>query len=240
VHTPRAKLEEEQHVETSEPERLNREEIAGEHRCGLRPQERLLTLRVHVETQWGDVADKNFTVEKLVRYTGENRYGGRDRELGGDDWARPSVVKAVTYFSHRFSALSWGDFSKMDAGYFPPHKSHRDGLDVDGSFPDYFQQLHGNLLYRCVKRASNGGCTRFERIDKIVTAHAAVRLLALLDDRRYGDRIEKVFVDFWDGSQLSPFSRAIDGVRLRDGRLATDVIRPDAEHDGHFHLRFLP
>jgi hypothetical protein len=39
VDPPTAKLNEEQHIEASEPERLNREEITGEHRPGVRPQE---------------------------------------------------------------------------------------------------------------------------------------------------------------------------------------------------------
>src|SRR6266540_4092298 len=40
VHAPRAELEEEEHVQASEPERLNGEEVAGEHRFGMCAQER--------------------------------------------------------------------------------------------------------------------------------------------------------------------------------------------------------
>jgi hypothetical protein len=33
------------------------------------------------------------------------------------------------------------------------------------------------------------------------------------------------------------FGKAIQGVTLKDGRAATSVIRPDADHTGHFHWR---
>src|SRR6266542_1618795 len=39
MHTPSAKLDEEEHIQTSEPERLDGEEIARDHRLGMRPQE---------------------------------------------------------------------------------------------------------------------------------------------------------------------------------------------------------
>src|SRR6266542_1579749 len=39
VPRPRSELEEEEHVQASEPERLNGEEVAGEHRLGMRTQE---------------------------------------------------------------------------------------------------------------------------------------------------------------------------------------------------------
>jgi hypothetical protein len=39
VHAPAAKLEEEEHIEASEPERLDREEVAGDDRVGMGTQE---------------------------------------------------------------------------------------------------------------------------------------------------------------------------------------------------------
>src|SRR6266699_4361274 len=39
MDTPAAELEEEEHIEAPEPERLDSEEVAGDDRVGVRPQE---------------------------------------------------------------------------------------------------------------------------------------------------------------------------------------------------------
>lgn len=86
------------------------------------------------------VADAGYSAEKdmgsvrlLDRWTGTDRYGGRDAHRGGDDWltaATRGICSAVS--------VSWGDFSNMNAGSFAPdHRSHTTGLDADGWYAGY-------------------------------------------------------------------------------------------------------
>ena len=93
-----------------------------------------LTLRVKARSSSGETAEKDFDpVEKLVRFTGTNRYGnGRDEAVGGDDWAKPTVRVLIAG-----AGLTWGDFSNMNGGPFPPHTSHQTGNSADGWFAGY-------------------------------------------------------------------------------------------------------
>lgn len=93
----------------------------------------LLTLRVTARASSGETAEKDFgPVTKLVRFTGTRRYGQRDEGVGGDDWAKPTVRVLIAGTSH-----TWGDFSNMNGGPFPPHGSHRTGNSIDGWFDGY-------------------------------------------------------------------------------------------------------
>lgn len=145
-------------------------------------------------------------VQILARYTGNNRYGVRDAAVGGDDWARPSVLTVL----NQIVGVDYGDMSNMNGGRFPPHDSHQVGLDVDGWYAGY-----------------NARDTA-----------AAQTMLGHLNSP-YGSRIERVFVAYVAAPGNS-FFQAIQGVVLNDGRLATNVIRPEASHDTHFHWRFAP
>ncbi len=84
-------------------------------------------------TDGGEVTRDIGSVEILARYTGANRYGGRDAGQGGDDWVKPGVRSVV----EDFGANLYGDFSNMHGGHFAPHGSHRTGNDVDGWFAGY-------------------------------------------------------------------------------------------------------
>jgi hypothetical protein len=107
--------------------------------------------------------------------------------------------------------VDYGDMSNMNAGSFAPdHATHRDGLDVDGFFAGYAAR----------------------------NAATAQTLIGHLNSP-YGSRITRVFVTYTP-SPTNAFFQAIQGVLLNDGRLATDVIRPVANHDTHFHWRFAP
>ncbi|MCI5157154.1 MAG: carboxypeptidase regulatory-like domain-containing protein [Candidatus Electrothrix sp. AUS1_2] len=94
-----------------------------------------LSLRARARSQKGEEAQRDLgNVQILRRFTGTNRYGnGRDENVGGDDWAKPSVAD----FVDNWTALTWGDFSNMNAGVFKPHNSHRTGNDIDGWFTGY-------------------------------------------------------------------------------------------------------
>jgi len=93
-----------------------------------------LSLRIRAETADGNTTTKDMgTVQILKQYTGANRYGNRDAVEGGDDWMLPSIESVVT----AITGQTYGDFSNMHGGAFPPHGSHRSGNDVDGHFIGY-------------------------------------------------------------------------------------------------------
>ncbi len=94
-----------------------------------------VNLRVRATSANGGEVIKEFgSAEILRRYIGTNRYGGRDENVGGDDWAKPSVINVIDHFSN----LTFGDFSNMNGGSFlPDHTSHKAGNNVDGWFNGY-------------------------------------------------------------------------------------------------------
>lgn len=72
---------------------------------------------------------------KLSLFEG-SRYGSRDSSVGGDDWLKPSVKSFITSNSS-LSGLTYGDFSNMNGGPFPPHSSHDSGNSADAWFSGY-------------------------------------------------------------------------------------------------------
>jgi len=123
--------------------------------------------------------------QKLVRFTGTQRYGQRDENQGGDDWVKPSVKTVIEHFSD----VTWGDASNMNGGSFPPHSSHRTGIDADGWFTGYNER----------------------------NAAIAATIINYLNDPNYGSRIRLVFVTY-DRVNGNPFWEAIRNVTLNDGR----------------------
>jgi hypothetical protein len=93
------------------------------------------TLQLKIEARSAnDTAEADAgQVTKLVRYTGANRYGGRDEAAGGDDWVKPSV-RAVLADT---AGATWGDMSNMNGGRFVGHNGHRTGNSADGWFAGY-------------------------------------------------------------------------------------------------------
>jgi hypothetical protein len=164
----------------------------------------VVTLQVEATSTRGETASKDYTVPVgvLLRYTTANRYGPRDEVEGGDDWTQRSVRE---FLSHYENDITIGDISNMNGGPFPPHVSHRNGLDVDGWYPGYNAR----------------------------DANAAAIMLDLLN-RPSGHRVSTVFVTY-DQAPGDSFWEAIEAVTLDDGRLATEVIRPLSGHTGHFH-----
>jgi len=134
---------------------------------------------------------------------------------------RPTVRPVLTGLSIVFPALDYGDFSNMNGGNFdPPHKSHRDGVDVDVQFPGYPAR----------------------------DAAVAQQLIRHLNHPTLGSRIGTVLVTYnrsggpvFAGRPVpDPFWLAIKDVTLNDGRMARNVIRPHDDHGGHFHWRIIP
>jgi hypothetical protein len=93
-----------------------------------------LQLRLEATSANGQEVTKDVgSVSILTRYTGTNRYGGRDPDVGGDDWILPSVKTVLDHYS----GITWGDMSNMNGGAFSPHASHQNGVDADGWFAGY-------------------------------------------------------------------------------------------------------
>jgi len=93
-----------------------------------------LSLKLVAKADDGSSAEKNLgQVPLLTRWTGADRYGGRDEHRGGDDWLMVMGREVCNSVS-----ASWGDFSNMNAGSFAPdHRSHSSGLDADGWYSGY-------------------------------------------------------------------------------------------------------
>jgi hypothetical protein len=94
-----------------------------------------VTLRARARCSDGQETERDFgPVQIVVRFTGANRYGGRDPHRGGDDWVKPSVKDVLDHFAQ----FTWGDCSNMNAGSFSPdHATHRTGNDADGHFAGF-------------------------------------------------------------------------------------------------------
>jgi hypothetical protein len=161
-----------------------------------------LTFTVRVGTDWGDQVTKTYSIEKLVRYMGANRFGNRDAGYGGDSWLKPHVVKwlaNVDGIGNRTSPavkFKWDDMSNMNGGRFYPHAAHRDGLDVEGTFAGYHKNYQP-------------------------TEYAAKVLVALLRTSE-GRHIRSIQVGFKQGSGFDAFLRR--AARLPDGRDPQAVI----------------
>jgi hypothetical protein len=172
-----------------------------------------LTLETIADSEQGDSASKIYgPVAKLVRYTGTNRYGGRDASQGGDDWVLPSVLPVLQHFAQE---LLYGDMSKMNGGPFSPHQTHGDGFDVDAMYANGTYSAH--------------------------TAASAQTMLQLLDDA-WGSRVGTVYVSFrknppdgfWStiaGAQLTDGRRAcrvFRSVAHHDGHFHWRIDHQDA------------
>ena len=173
------------------------------------------SLRLHATSKKGQVSDFDGpSVGLLVRYKGGNRYDPRDELVGGDDWVKPSVRKYAT----NLSGLSFGDFSNMNGGRFPPHDEHDRGESIDAWFAGY-NSRNGDVARQII--AMLGGT---QGNPSGVTG---------------GSRIRSVLVAY-SRSEGSSFYNAIRGVTLRDGRQADRVISPNSEHVTHFHMTIAP
>jgi hypothetical protein len=162
-------------------------------------------------------------VQKLVRYTGTNRYQDRDSDdcvlpagnawnpypCGGDDWARASVADVAD--DPPLSGLVYGDFSNQNGMKFPPHRSaeHQDGTGADVVFGD----------------------TRLRANDQ----RMGQALVALLNSAS-GSRIVRILITY-----TASLRRFVDAApALADGRQVRDVLVDYPEHVNHFHIQFRP
>ena len=153
----------------------------------------ILTLRAKAVSGKAKDAKREFgPVQILVRYEGNNRYGTRDVQRGGDDWVKPSVRRVVQHFSD----ILVNDFSNMNGGSFAPdHQGHQNGQEVDGWF-DGFNNRDAQTAQRMIgylNDATYGSriVTVFVTYQRIDTDPfwVAIRDLILDDDRMARDVI---------------------------------------------------
>ena len=116
------------------------------------------------------------------------------------------VKPSVKTVAEHFTDINWGDFSNMNGGKFIQHSLHRTGNSIDGKFTGYEE----------------------------INADTAKTIIGHLNDPTFGSRIQKVFVAY-KKTTTNTFWNAIKDVTLNDNRKAQDVIRPDPDHDTHFH-----
>lgn len=194
-------------------------------------------------------------VKKLVWYGGANRYGGpqnNDRDVedcigtsapwlqfpcGGDSWALPTNVARAA----ALHGVTYNDFSNMNAGHFPDHSSHAQGVDVD------------------VKWTPPNTCgTPPCRPAFAVNKESAEKLIALFESDA-GAHIEFVYVTFTAGPSnefwTTVRNAVADGQRLIPEEVATDAetvgadistakiwwlgrIRYRPGHGRHFHINW--
>jgi Penicillin-insensitive murein endopeptidase len=128
-------------------------------------------------------------VQKLVRYTAENRYFIGEEDQGGNSWVTPNVKALV----EQFQDVEFGDFSNMNGGPFPPHVSHQRGLDVDTWFYGY-NNLDGTTAQGLLDLLNQPGI--IERVELVYVAYTqtdgdlfweAIRDVVLVDGRRAGE-----------------------------------------------------
>lgn len=138
------------------------------------------------------------------------RYTNDNRYFVGEDeqGGNDWVLPSVRALLERFDGVQLGDISNMHGGSFPPHVTHQQGRDADLWFPGY------------------------NELDNI----AAQTLLGIIDRPELVERIELIYVTYSKDSSDS-FWTAIEDVVLTDGRFAADVILPEPDHTGHFHVR---
>src|SRR6266545_8122805 len=82
VHAPAAELEEEEHIEAAEPERVDREEITGDNRLGVSAQE-LAPAKLGASAGRGHPVKGVKTAFSLRLRLCSTRAGGRRGDLGG-------------------------------------------------------------------------------------------------------------------------------------------------------------
>jgi hypothetical protein len=174
---------------------------------------------VRLQTTSGQVRFKllDKRVIKLVRYTNTNRVPPADL----DNCQNASVV------------IPCGG----DAWALPSVKTLAETLQAPELKWGDFSNMNGGLFpphngHRLGDTA-DGEFSGYKHRD----AAAAETLLALVNSQ--ATRITRVLVAF-NRINGDRFWETIRGVRLSDGRCARAVILPDANHKGHFDIRFEP
>ncbi len=117
------------------------------------------SLRIKAVNGKGTVSEFNAgTVQLLILYPSQSRYGQRDTAVGGDDWIKPGIQSTLDQLG-----LVWGDFSNMNGGRFHPHDEHQDGRDADAWF-DGYNQRNGETAARILEILNGPAGSRINRV----------------------------------------------------------------------------
>jgi hypothetical protein len=209
-------------------------------------EDRRLRLAVEAVSELGDEAEKSAgTVEQLVRYDLDNRYGpsgtpstsrtDRDLVYGGDDWVTPATRNDLTWITeHAKIDFFWGDMSNMNGGRFAPHLSHNDGRNVDGYFNRYDDPENCRDVVVGKKKKKK---KTVKECDQVVTVYG-IGVLTQLLNTPVGKDIQSIFVTYPSPCETVCATVRVYSKPLADGRLLRDVIRRWPGHETHFHIRF--
>ena len=137
----------------------------------------------------------------------------------------PKVKKAF----RRMHKVVIGDISREKGGYFPPHRSHQNGLDVDLSY-----------IHKKVRRLKNFRRATAKNLDVVKTWY-------MIDTFLDTNAIEYMFIDYriqkllYEQATKKGYSkRQLNEVfQYPRGRGRTKgIIRHSPSHKNHIHIRF--
>lgn len=112
------------------------------------------------------------------------------------------------------STFRWNDFSSMNGGYFPPHKSHDGGFDIDVKFDD--------------ESFERRGPAEAERIINLLNSPA-------------GALIDEIYFTLMDAFRNYIANKnVLDPTSPTGTRTATSLFKFEADHADHFHIRLRP
>ncbi len=171
-----------------------------------------VTLRLRVQTETGSEVTKTWSrsLPVLTRVTGLQRYSLRDDSEGGDDWGGINIQTVLTDLGSNFFV---NDISNMHGGRFLPHVSHKKGVDADFRIGSNTAAVGEDVVRLLVSALDNLSASTFAKI-------------------------KFIFLTYEIGDAENSLTQYIQGARIQD-RMATDILRYEPNHTGHFHLRVL-
>jgi penicillin-insensitive murein endopeptidase len=164
---------------------------------------------------------------------------GTDRFRYGTDELVTALEIAAKHVSDRLpgARLTVGDISVRRGGRLRPHRSHRNGRDVDVAF--YMSDAEGAPVYapRFI-RVRNDGTSRESGVE------------ARFDDARNWELVQSLLTSELVSVQYAFVSRALEQRLIEEGRrrgagedllaraeTVLDQPRAGGRHDDHFHVR---
>ena len=210
--------------------------IARKHRMKLRLIKRLnpkikKTLRVGKKI-WVVVEDRRRQgggKKNLFQLASGPGFRVRDpRRSWGTFTAVNTMNDVFSSYGRRFSKaplVEVMDVSRRGGGYFPPHKSHRDGRDVDIRYPrkkTYRNRVRTTPETLSLKRA-------WYLVERFLRSGDVVYIFM---DRK----LQRTLVEYARSKGVS--SEKLDEWFQYPRRGPVGIVRHDPGHDTHFHVRF--
>jgi len=154
------------------------------------------------------------------------------------NWGTPHTVavlqEAFRLFRERHPDsvdIVVGDLSRRGGGYFPPHRSHRTGRDVDLGLP-----FRGNRDLRHFGRPGAANLDAEKTLDLIECLTMAGRVeLIVLDYRLQRPLVQLAELRGYTPKQITELFQWPRSRRTRAG-----IVRHSNGHTGHMHVRIAP